>query len=969
MPNHIHNKTALREAAILRRLQDAAEGKNSFRTSWSTHRVITKAAEIHSLTAIPWICMLAEKGEEIQLYAALHALVTLKAREAESLFRKYATDTTQKEHIRHLATEDLLTILADSSLEVFTGTLLARLPSILRQDIQDKEETNLLQLLEFYTNNAHTDFFTELYLLAKPHPWLLSPLQAVLRKWECEVPFFKQIRAMYRLAEIRKDYPTLSCLARLIEKKPAFNQRSSYYEVRAFSPRTKRYFQQEAWKLLKRAGESGDARAYLEIALAFLLQYDNKDYIPEQDVPLSQYAQRDPLTRKKYFLVNHQPECYKSFLLSTILFGKDPERRLTDKFLYTYHPPTRKIYTKFNYYNEMVLYQTGDEPQKYAAETQPDSLLGGLVKYLYGVYKKKKQPQAGPAPVEERKEEQEKEKWFELFPEHWEAFPETYIKLLKQAKMDLVHQFAYNRLKKHSRYEEICTQVSWKEIILLLDSSYEIPRTFGLDLLKTQAGTLSPEPGILCGLLERDSIEIRTWAREQIIQHFSVLSADTSFLAWLIVYPSTNTTDWIDRLLRHLRLSDEQQQTLPEAVLTRLTTLPDTSESREAVRTATKRIKDLSGSYLYKLEWELIDSLLSSPLDANQLLASEITAEKSARVSASDVPPALAGKLLRSPLPAVRDNGLRLISRYPDSVLAAQSDFLLQQTDNPNKEVVTQILERLRRLASYHPSLRNALTRNILTRLVQPEAFEGAHTILREFFTRELQSYWNQTLTARDQEFTLEQVISFGEHPLPEAREWCRNYFRQNSSRIRIEKKKAIALATSSQEETRLYARQFFTNHFSAGDWEPGMLVYLLESSYTDVREFGQELVRAYLPPAQMAGFLLMQSEHPDLHVRISLLEQLLPQASGKKEILAALRPFFRSILFSRQKVGTAKKQVITFLHTESCRDPEIAWLLIPLLEEVSLLPGIREKEKAIYALTEIKNRYPGLEMQLIIKE
>ena len=59
------------KGSILKRLEDATQGINSFKTEWKTSRVIWKAASLEIEEASPFIIKLATKGDEMQLYASM----------------------------------------------------------------------------------------------------------------------------------------------------------------------------------------------------------------------------------------------------------------------------------------------------------------------------------------------------------------------------------------------------------------------------------------------------------------------------------------------------------------------------------------------------------------------------------------------------------------------------------------------------------------------------------------------------------------------------------------------------------------------------------------------------------------------------------------------------------------------------------------------------------------------------------
>ncbi|HEX8017345.1 MAG TPA: WGR domain-containing protein, partial [Flavobacterium sp.] len=109
---------------ILQRLEDAVTGRQTFNTEWKTSRVIWKAGLLNIQEAIPYIIKLASKGDELQTYSAVWALIKLKSTTAEEVFKSYAFQAKQKEYIRNLAHEGLLEILKETELQKHIASIL-----------------------------------------------------------------------------------------------------------------------------------------------------------------------------------------------------------------------------------------------------------------------------------------------------------------------------------------------------------------------------------------------------------------------------------------------------------------------------------------------------------------------------------------------------------------------------------------------------------------------------------------------------------------------------------------------------------------------------------------------------------------------------------------------------------------------------------------------------------------------------
>ena len=152
------------QGVIMHRLQDAVEGNNSFSTEWKTSRVIWKAGVLGMTEAIPYIIKLASKGDELQVYSSLYALLKLRAEQATELFKSYAAMAKQKQYIRNIATEALLTILDGEKRESLIAELTEKIPADIRYAIDANRPDELKTCIEEYAGKGKLGFVTDFYL-------------------------------------------------------------------------------------------------------------------------------------------------------------------------------------------------------------------------------------------------------------------------------------------------------------------------------------------------------------------------------------------------------------------------------------------------------------------------------------------------------------------------------------------------------------------------------------------------------------------------------------------------------------------------------------------------------------------------------------------------------------------------------------------------------------------------------------
>lgn len=1011
---------------ILQRLQDALDGKNSFKTEWKTSRVIWKAGTLQMKDAVPYIIRLAAKGDEMQTYSSLWALARIKAREAEPLLQSYAFWQKQKPYIRHIACEGLLSILEGKELSEFARKLVEKLPDDIQEDIETGNYDNFASDLAEDTEQGSVDYFTNLYLLTKVRPDLLPHLNRVLAACKLRPPYFIHIRAIYKLAQVRKDYATLSVLTYRFEKEsPMFNRQIGYgsdyrqyisecdksvyvgAELRksdskiAFSQFTKNYFQKNSVEYIKKTGANSDAKEYLKLAVSTLLRYSETDYKPQGETLYSDYGQYDYNKKIYYFFFTNRPECYDSYLLSTILFGNDKDRILQRNLTYVYGK--RTVWSQHYYYNASKVKPLSDSEttgnnntNKTQSSEKQDSSVFGFIKSIFGG--KKENPindeKTEVSAPQAEKEIHAESKRAELYPEHWDSMPEAYVQLLMQAKMNIIHKFAYDNLNVHADLNQIIRRFDADALLMLLDNDFKIPNKFGSEVFEKRKDEFVGVPSFIGKVLNSNSANARALARTIVDADKEFYTNDLDFMVSLVFNIRKINNSWINELLQGIKFEEDRQQAMLGKAVSELLLLDNTQENNDLAKAAINRISIISGNQFHKVSWDVIEHLIVSPLLSNIWLAGNILIRKSEKVNPEEIPISLVTLFLNNEIPEVRKNGIQLLNNYPDNFLINNFNFILNLVDNSFHDVLVEITACIQKLLSTSSTLGNKTAQHFVYALIRKEKFEGAHEIIGSFLKTELKTYWNTGLNAKDitklihsqyrqsqltgfdilraydkqDGLTLGQIISFGSHEILAIRQWCWTYFKENVSRIRYEKEKAFNLLDSKWDDTREYAFHFFRTEFSESDWDSDTLISITDSVRSDVEAFGKELITKFFKPENGMEYLTKLSEHPGVNIQAFVANYLSLYAAGKKEVIRDLEFYFRSVLTRVNKARTAKNRIFAFLHEEALKDADIAAIIVPVLDDVSAQSTIQDKAACIRILTEIKTLYPHLDMHLIIK-
>lgn len=1027
MPSLDHIQPDSPKAVILQRLQDAIEGKSSFQTTWKTSRVIWKAASLNIEEAIPFIIKLATKGkDELQTYAAFWALTKLKAVQAKPVFEAFAFQQKQKFYLRNIACEGLLTILEGDDLANFVQQLIEKLPLAIQQDIQNKDAKTLINDLAEHSEQLFVGYFSTLYLLSKVRTELLPLIHQTINSWAFRPPYFKQIRSIYKLAQVRNDYHTLAMLSYRFEKETAMFKKVQSYsqhiaelgryvqtekEIKnldskiAFSKHTKSYFQRNAANFLIETGKDKGAQEYIKLAVATLLQYTEADYSKEEEKLYSSYGMFQAKNKYKYTFITY-PECSDSYLLSTILFGNDTERTLERNLTYT--STRRDVLCSTYYYDTNRIIEENPSPATRVvtnnSQSKPAADSGqsffGAIRSLFGGKKKEEKEKeqeeiiAEPTPFEPHlKKRKVSVQHSELYPQHWQAMPNAYIQLLLQAQMNVIHRFAYQNLKSHESYNDICARFDSNTTLFFLKRDFKYPNKLGFEILEKRQEEFKRDFDFVAKVLDSNSKDGRRWAQEQIESDKDFFLSQLEFILQLINNSRKENIEWIEKLLKNSRFSDDRQQVILGKTVAELVNLENTDANNELGKLIINRVSLVASEQFGRVNWEVVEHLLLSPLPANIFLASNILRAKSSRAIATDIPVSLTGLFLGNEIPEVRQNGIQLLNQYPDNFLINHYNFVLNQVDTAYPEVLENVLTIIRRLVRSY-SKGDQTIQHLVYTMIRKEKYEGAHAVIQAFIANELKENWNTGLTPKDiiklihaqyrisqltgydilkgysktNDFSIRQIISLGNHELLMIRQWCWNYFKQNIQRIRYEKGKALGLLDSNWDDTRAYAFQFFRTEFTEADWDSDTLISIVDSIRPDVENFGKELIARFFRPENALEYLSKLSEHPSVNVQELVTHYLTQYAGGQKEIISELDYYFRSVLTRVHKARVAKNRIFRFLHQEALKDVETAMVITPILDDLSAQSTVQDKATCIHILSEIKAKYPHLDMHLMIK-
>ncbi|KIA97627.1 hypothetical protein OA93_14040 [Flavobacterium sp. KMS] len=1011
---------------ILQRLEDAVMGKQTFSTTWKTSRVIWKAGLLDTKEAIPYIIKLASKGDDLQTYSAIWALIKLKSDTAEEVFKSYALQNKQKEYIRNLAHEGLLGILKEEELQKHISTILEAIPQEARYHIDKKDFDSLIIFLKEELENNSINYLTALYLVAKFDSKLHEIVIFLLEAVPFRPPYFKHIRAIYKLAHIRNDADAIAVLAyRFENENPMFTRTVSLEseydnsqfitainervnigkELRgknskiAFSNFTKFYFQKNSLRFLKEMDSEMDSKKYLKFAVSILLKYSEDDYSKAEKSPINIYGQYNYNDQKYYYTVVDYPECSNLALLSTILFGNDEKRILTSKMKFILN---QEVFSSKNYYYDSnqvtkVSSKVTTENKNTAADQSSSSVLDVAKKAFSTFFGKKeteKKTQSLIVPEEQKTIVESSTSRLELFPEHWDAFPEAYIQLIMEGQMNIIHEFAYHNLKARNDYNTLINRFDETSILNLLNSDFTIPNNLGFETIVLKNDVLSTQVSFIADVLNSKTESARNWSKNHILSNTALFLNDIECVVKLIFNEVSDLKTWITSTLENFAFTEDKAKVITGKVIVELLTFEESDANNALATLAIDRLKKIATPQLEQLSWDIVARLISSDLKTNNLLASNILILKSKKVDSKEIPFSLITLFLEDESAEIRKNGIQLLNNYQEDYLLANSDSLLDLFHNEYSDVIESVLERITQLGKSNSGIIGVALPNAVYAMIRKEKFEDAHLIFKKFILEETTNHWDTALQPRDviklihanyresqltgyeilkkysrkDDFTIRQIISLGNHEILAIRQWCWNYFVDKKERIRAERNNALVILDTTRDDTRAFAFNFFKTEFDETDWDLECLISIVDSVLPAVEQFGKEIITRYFNPDDGVTYLTKLSQHPSVNIQFFVTNYLNTYATDNLPKLKELDFYFRSVLTRVHKARIAKQRIFQFLHQEGKKSEEAAVFVTQIIDEVSATVAIQDKANCISILTDLKMLYPQLHTHLILK-
>ncbi len=1002
------------EGAILQRLQNAIDGVNTFKTVWTTSRVAWRVGQIKFAEAVPYLIKLVEKGNDLQRYSILWALARCTDQRAIPTFQAYFSNSKYPANVRKIASEGLLRALKEEEKNKFLGSLIEKLPEEIKQYVVNNQIDALKKCVSERLEEKQTEynFLENLYAIATEFPLVQKTVAATLSEIALRPPHFKHIRSIFKTAELRDDAQILGVLAYQFEKTPEMYKGVSassgedddygdYYfkkyipalnqtvhikkELKkrdsriAFSDKTKLYFQRRIGRNLRQIADR-DALSYVKFATAILLQYKNEDYTAPYSRS-SGYSEYDRLLQKYRHTIIEFPALAKCVLLNQILFGNNPNMVMDLNGAVCRMKETKVVLT------DSWRYSASEATENQENTTSIISTALSWVKNLFGSIS------ATPSNNNDKKVNEQGQivpERQELFPEHWDKMPQAYLQLLLQAHLAIIHEFAYKNLRNHADYQLIEDKIDEEMVIRLLSSDAQIPAWFGLEIAKKRLTEKTDRKFILF-LLGTKLAEARQLAQELIEKEPQSFVSESNFVTHLIFNSYKDVRIWAKNFLAKVQFTEEIQKVIVgKSILEMLAIQENTPENNEKVADAIAILLQIAPQLLASVSWKMIEELLTSTLEQNHVLASEILVMKLRNIAADEIPFSILNGFFVSNLEAMRKNGMTIFAQYPEEKLLQAAELLAQMLTSPHENIRSEAKNISKKLIDKSIDFAKQLTDFMIVASMRKETYENSHLDISVFVLIDLKNYLAHISLKtslkliygnyRQGQFigfhilqnhinpadiSIRQVVALGNHELLAIRHWCLDFYNKNILRIRYEREEAIRLLDARWDEVRLAAMDFFRTNFREQDWDIDSLVSVADSVRPEVEAFGKELITRFFQEEDGKTYLSKLSQHPSVNMQLFATNYLERFASDDLERLKTLSFYFRSVLTRVNKARTAKDRIFSFLEKEALKsEPTAAWIML-IFNDILATNAIQDKARCIEILQKLKEKYPDLEVMM----
>jgi hypothetical protein len=929
---------------------------------WSLSRIIWRVGELRLRAAVPTLISTIPQSQPLQQYSIAWALGRCGDTLAIPTLRQLSKAAASKDYVKRIALVSLFELSEGDDLLKLQADILSDLPPVLSETLVTKNSEGFAKTFAALPqNNEFPKILEKLYILSKYFDFTQKPLQNALKTLIFKGNnHFRAVRHIFKIAEFRDDFDMLGLLSYRIETtKGTFDSQSYYAEVDGdylydlqkemkkpdsklgYSAQTRDYLRRRNWRILRKLGDSEKYENYTALAVAHLLQFSDSDMTEGRTTTQTNWTWNDRTRNYDSITTNTGFKSSAHFLsFNKIMFGN------SERF-------------------ELVT-----SGKAFRLKENKSEEIGGEIRE-------------------------------EAYKNAWDLAPKAFLRLLKESLCHPVHQFAVKGIRANGN---ALAAVSIEDLKAMLRAPYQETVDLCIELAEKRFNPQSPDLALVAAFLECPILTARTLARNWVNQNPSFYQDKTAFIIDIFASKYRDNFYFLALYLNQHPLNISDSKTVIEGVLTPFLSKYNTFSSEEFE----EYVKDLSEDE--RLGWviEVFLEAFKAPLSEIHLDITRILLEKpfpmlqtlGARIilnhktPAAELPEGLIAALVNSKVKEVREAGVQIFGKLPDDTLYKSEETLKSFCLSPYPEIRAAIRPTIKRLADKKPSFGAHWVDEMMPYFRMSEPYEGLHTDLYTLFTESLSAHLGHlgtetalkllqsSLEPRQMlglhllqnnvdatELTMRQITRLADHEILSVREWAQQFYAQNLARIKYEAPEALRILDAKWEDARQYFFNFFRTHFTEADWTPELLVFVCDSTRTDVQQFGKEMITKFFKTENGETYLTQLSQHPSANLQNFATHYLDQFATDNPAYIEKLEHYFVTILSQVNRSGVAKARIFHFLQEEGLKNEQIATMIARIMSRQSATMAVADKAACLRVMAALKGQYPGMEMAMVVTE
>ena len=943
------------EKHVLDCLKEAAKpqglGKD---VKWSLSRIIWRVGELRLRSAVPTLISVIPQSQAIQQYSIAWAMGRCGDTIAIPTLRQLAKAAASKDYVKRIALVSFLELVEGEELLKLHAELLGEILPAWAKPISERDAEGFKVAFEKLANSFDRyKHLEKLYLLSKHFNFVREPLINQLKTLPLKGDnYFKTVRHIYKIAELRDDFEFLALLAYRIETTKAFfNSRSYYAEVDGnyiqnvanemkkpdakvgYSHLTRDYLRKRSWRILRTLGESNYYAQYTQLAVAHLLQFSDTDMTEARNKTNTQW---------------HWNERTRNYDTTT----------------------TEKRYKSSGHYLSFNKIMYGASERFELAKSSKAFTLKA-----------------------DKHEDKDTDSREEAFVRAWDNHPEAYLQLLKKSKCHPIHQFAIKGIRSNTDFLDSITIADLKE---MLNAPYAETVDLCIELAQKRFNPQQPDMKLVLAFMDSLLPQARTLAQSWVNQNPTFYATKTSFIIAIFASTHEDNLVFLKNYLLQYPLSISDTKTVIEGVLTpfldNYTAFDEQNVQHLAEDTRLRWVIDTFmaafKTALSTINLDISRVLLQKPYPMLQTLGARIILNHT--TPAEQLPDGLIGSLVSSKVQTVREAGVQIFGKLPDATLCNSEETLKSFCLSPYPEIRTAIRPTIKRLADNKNTFGRHWVDTILPYFRMTEPYEGLYHDIYVLLTEPLGAYLGHLSTETAMKFiqssivprqllglyllentvdaqtlTMRQITKLADHEIVALRGWAQQFYTNNLPRIKYEAAEALRILEAKWDDARQFFFDFFRKQFTEADWTPELLVFICDSTRTDVQQFGKEMITKFFKEENGSTYLMQLSQHPSVNLQNFATHYLAQFATGQPDYIEKLEHYFVTILSQVNRSGVAKARIFHFLQEEGLKNEQIATMIARIMSRQSATMAVADKAACLKVMAALKGKYPNMEMAM----